>query len=380
MSPFRRALTRTGTLIVTLAVAGAAAGAVAGVAILLAQQADSLPTPPRADPLPVRVIPSGAEPGYTVIRRFTGQIAAAATTDLGFETGGRIDLIGPREGDRVAAGDVIARLDTRSLMADRAAALADRAALAAQAELARLTANRQADLQARGHSATRVADEARLALASLTAQIAAADARIAGIDVGLDKALLRAPFAAEIGTRHLDPGATVGAGAPVVRLLSVAAPELRAGLPPDLAATLRPGDAMQVDLGGTVVPARLIRLRPDLSPATRTREAVLALDLPADMPAPFGSSATLLIPQRVEAPGQWLPLAALRDGPRGTWAVMVLAPDGTGTTVLRPEAVEVLHTDATRAYLRGALPPGTLILAEGTHRVTPGQPVTPIAD
>lgn len=380
MSPFRRLMTRTATLIVTLAVAGAAAAAVAGVSILLAQRADSLPTPPRADPLPVRVVTSRGEDGYTLTRRFTGQIAPAAATDLGFETGGRIDWIGPQEGDHVAEGEVIARLDTRSQMADRNAALAERAALAARAELARLTADRQADLQARGHSAAAQGDDARLTLAALMAQIAAADARIAGIDLLLDKAALRAPFAAEIGTRHLDPGATVAAGTPVARLLSLRAPELRAGLPPDLAATLRPGDAVRVDLQGRAIPARVIRLRPDLSPATRTREVVLALDLPDGLPVPHGATATVLIPQNVQAEGQWLPLTALRDGPRGTWAVLVAAPDGAGGTLARPEAVEILHTDTTRVFLRGALPPGTPILAEGTHRVTPGQPVAPVAD
>jgi membrane fusion protein, multidrug efflux system len=66
--------------------------------------------------------------GYTVTRRFTGQIEAAARTDLGFELGGRITEVLVEEGDVVAAGTVLARLDTSALIPERAALEAELAA------------------------------------------------------------------------------------------------------------------------------------------------------------------------------------------------------------------------------------------------------------
>jgi hypothetical protein len=42
---------------------------------------------------------------------------------------------------------------------------------------------------------------------------------------------------------------------------------------------------------------------------------------------------------------------------------------------VRREAVEVLHVAEGRAFVRGALPVGLPIVANGTHRVAPGQAV-----
>jgi membrane fusion protein, multidrug efflux system len=90
---------------------------------------------------------------YTVTRRFTGQIEAAARTDLGFELGGRITEVLVEEGDVVASGTVLARLDTSALIPERAALEAELAALAADAELARLTLARNDALTERGFRA-----------------------------------------------------------------------------------------------------------------------------------------------------------------------------------------------------------------------------------
>jgi hypothetical protein len=38
-----------------------------------------------------------------------------------------------------------------------------------------------------------------------------------------------------------------------------------------------------------------------------------------------------------------------------------------------PAAVEVIHTDGARVFLRGMLPPAARIVAEAPDRVAPGQ-------
>jgi RND family efflux transporter MFP subunit len=328
-------------------------------------------------PLDVRVTRVRHEAGFVTERRFAGRVAPARRAALGFELGGRLAEVTVEAGAVVSAGDVLARLDRRSLEADRAAALAERAALEAEAELARLTAERRAALQAQGHAATQAFDEARLGLARLEASIAAADARIAGIDLALEKSELRAPFAGEIGTRHLDPGATVAAGTPVVDLFAQGAPELRVGLPAALAAELDPAAQVAVELGDARVAARLVRLRPDLDPATLTREATFVLDMPPGAVRPgFGDTAAVILRERIAAEGFWLPLAALSEGARGSWQVMVAEPEGP-VPVARPEAIEVLHTDGARVFVRGAIPQGTPVVADGAHRLVPGQPLAP---
>jgi RND family efflux transporter MFP subunit len=315
--------------------------------------------------------------GYSVTRAFTGQVEAAARTDLGFELSGRITHVAGEEGDLVAAGAVLARLDDSALIPERAALEAELAALAADADLARLTLARNDALTERGFRSVAALDDARLALTRAEAGMAAVRARIAGVDVRLGKSVLIAPFAARIGQRLADPGQTAAAGQTVLVLFDAAPARLRVGLPPDLASELRVGDAMLVDMGGTIQPASIRRIRPDLDPDTRSRSVVLTL--PADADPVLGDTVALILEQVIEETGFWAPLSALREGVRGSWSVMALEATPEGDRTLSA-AVEVIHIDGARVFLRGRLPAGARIVEEAPDRVAPGQLVLAMAE
>lgn len=373
ISGIRKALGRVLTATVTLMVCGAAAAAVIGGFSLMTAEGDAAPaaTAPRTS---VGVMTVELESGYTVTRRFTGQVEAAARTDLGFEFGGRITEVLVEEGDIIAAGTVLARLDISSLIPERAALEAELAALATDAELARLTLARNDALMERGFRSVAAQDDARLTLARAEAGMAAARARIAGVGVRLEKSVLTAPYPARIGARMADPGQTAAAGQTVLVLFDAAPARARVGLPPDLAAILSVGESVAVDIGGTIQTATLRQIRPDLDPTTRSRSVVLAL--PANTAPVLGDTVALILEQTVAATGFWAPLGALREGVRGSWSVMALetTPEGDRT---RPAAVEVIHTNGARVFLRGELPPGARIIAEAPDRVAPGQLVLP---
>ncbi len=368
-SRVRRALRKSVTLVVTMVVfGGAGAGVLAGFSVIAA---DRSVIPDAAAPrTTVAVMTVRPEPGYSVTRRFTGQIEAAARTDLGFELGGRVTEMLVEEGDVLPAGAIVARLDTSALIPERAALEAELAAVAADAELARLTLARNDALTERGFRSVAAQDEARLALARAEASMAALRARIAGVEVRLEKSVLITPFAARIGARLADPGQTVAAGQSVLVLFDAAPARARIGLPPDLAATLTVGQGVPVEAGDAALSATIRQIRPDLDASTRSRSVVLAL--PADAAPVLGDTVALLLTQRVDDPGFWAPLSALREGVRGSWSVMAVAATAEGDRML-PAAVEVIHTDGSRVFLRGALPPGARIVAEAPDRVAPGQ-------
>ena len=102
-SDIRTALGRVLTVAVTLMVCGAAAAAVIGGYSLIAATGDAAPgvAAPRSS---VGVMSVEMVAGYTVTRRFTGQIEAAAQVDLAFELGGRITEILVEDCDVVPAG------------------------------------------------------------------------------------------------------------------------------------------------------------------------------------------------------------------------------------------------------------------------------------
>jgi RND family efflux transporter MFP subunit len=347
---------------------GAGAGILAGLS-LLASDADAVSgsSAPRTT---VPVMTVDLEQGYDVTRRFTGQIEAAARTDLGFELGGRVTEVLVEEGDIVPAGSVLARIDTSALVPEKAALEAELAAVAADAELARLTLARNDALMERGFRSVAAQDEARLGLARAEASMAALRARIAGVDVELEKSVLTAPFAARIGARLADPGQTVAAGQTMLVLFEATPPRARVGLPPDMAAALSPGDPLWIALNGCLVKATLRQIRPDLDPVTRSRMVVL--DLPDTVAPVLGDTLQLILEQEIDEQGFWAPLSALREGARGSWSVMAVEATGEGDRIL-PAAVEVIHTDGTRVYLRGTLPPGARIVAKAPDRVAPGQ-------
>ena len=326
-------------------------------------------------PLPVAAVAAPMEAGYTITRRFTGRVVARRIAVAGFETGGLVEAVRVDDGDRVAAGDVLARLDTRILSADRDRLVAERARVAARLDLAEVTTARRAALAAAGHSSAQAYDDARFEAAALAAELESVDAAIAAIDVSLDKAVLRAPFPGHVTARAVDDGTVVAAGQPVMEIVEDARPEVRVAVPAAFAATLAAGDPVRLELLGRPETGTVTAVLPDLSRATRT---VTVLVRPDDaVAAPSGEIARMLVERRVDTAGHWVPLSALAEGTRGLWTVYALQPDEADPDTYRVERalVEVLHPEAERVFVRGTLAADALILADGPHRVVPGQRV-----
>jgi RND family efflux transporter MFP subunit len=324
-----------------------------------------------ADPMPVAALPLRRASGYGESRRYAGRLEPARETVLGFERAGKVVEVMAGEGDAVTAGEVIARLDTRLLRNARDRLIAVREAQEASVELARLTDERQAGLTDRAVSAQR-RDETRLQLSEARARLAETDAALDGIAIDLEKSVLRAPYAGHVAARLVDEGAVVDAGGPVLELLETSAPRARIGLAPDAAAGLEIGGRYSIDYRGLSHPARLIALRPDIDPASRTVEALFALDAAAGLA--FGDLVGFEARQWHDAPGYWVPLTALVEDDHGLWSVYAIA-EGPGAPRVRSAAVRVLSVEGERAFVAADLPDGASVVRDGTHRVIPGQSI-----
>lgn len=364
-------------LIATAATGLLAMGLVAGGAEILSSRAASVQIEQAAPPVTVSRREIRLESGFNIPHSFIGRVEAVQTTSVAFEFGGTVSAVLVDEGSKVGKGQVLARLDTRQLENQKTTRLAARRALEAQIRLSQLTLDRQQALQKKGFATTQAFDQVRLGLAELEARIAEADAAIAGIDIQLDKSVLYAPFDGQIGNRSVDEGAFVNGGLPVVTLLQQADPQMRVGLAPSVANTLAPGQSVDVEIAGRTYAATLLKFRPDLDPATRTRTALFAI--PADEGEAtllYGQTGRVKLESRIEERGAWVPVASLREGARGLWTVLTLGEiNQSGETTVEIEAVEVLYADEERAFVRGTFRPGTEMIDAGPHRVTPGQSV-----
>lgn len=311
----------------------------------------------------------------TTTEHYAGRIEAARTSRLAFERSGTVTHILADEGATVRAGDTIARLDTRLLEARVSELQARRAVLEAQTELARLTAERKKKLQDRGFATGQDHDTARLALTGLKARIREVDAALEATSIDIRKSVLVAPYGGTIAARRLDEGAIVTAGMPVMDLMESARPQIRVGVPQDHAAHLNIASDYFVDYAGARISARLIAVRPDIDPATRTLVALF--DLKPSPLVRFGATAHLALEIRRPADGFWLPLSTLQSGTRGLWTVLTVVEDENGARVGR-ESVEILTVDGDRAFVRGTLADGTALIAGGGHRIVPGTRIRPV--
>lgn len=363
----RRLLSGAGFLIGAAVFAGLASLGIAALHLRAAAEA------PRAvvEPVHVETVKARIEDGYARAVTYTGRLEAARQTALAFERGGLVLAMAKDEGQVVRAGDVVARLDTAQLQATRRQLEARGRELEAQRNLASLTLGRQSRLKTQGWSPEQRFDEAEATLAQLSAAIDQVGAQIAGIDIDLIKAELTAPFDGRIAARSVDEGAVVAAGTPVLTLLETGRRQARIGVPPDVADTLAAQTSLRIDVQGRMLTATLAARRPDLETGTRTVTVLLDIDA-GSTDVTLGELASLAVPATVPERGAWLPLTALKEGRRGLWIVLVADRKDAGTTV-RAEAVEVLHVEDARVFVRGTFRDGDPIIAHGTDRVVAGQ-------
>jgi len=350
---------------------------------LIGERAAAVDGPAPQPPIAVTMTPVVESSGYVRHSRHVGLVEPRRQTALAFETGGTVVDVLVEEGDKVREGQVVAQLDTRTLEAERRAHIAARAALSSDLERAQLALERQQALEARNFTAEQSFDDARLLVARSEALIIQSDAAIAAIDVSLDKATLRAPFNAEVGSQTIDEGSTVSAGTPVAVLLEDSKPMVRLGVPANQNEAFVEGSSHTIDIDKIAYSATVASTRSDLSARTRTLDVLLRLDVSGTKPAPaFGQTAELVLQQYYQQPGYSIPLSALSEGEEGLWSVFVKQPDEPGSdtgTVVR-EHVDILHTDGVTAFVQGPLSGNAQIINNGPHRIVVGQRVRNVAD
>ncbi len=353
--------------------------AAAGAAALLALHARAARDAPEAaaPPLPVRVATLRFQDGYAAEERFAGRVEPARSARLAFERAGLVAAVLVEEGDAVAGGAPVARLDADALGLERRRLEAQRRALEADLALGEATLARAETLRDRGFETGQTLDEARYRVAALKARIAETDAALAAVDLDLEKSVIRAPFAGVLARRLLDEGAVVSPGAALGLLQETGRPRARIGLPAARARALPPGFAATLETPAGPVAARLAAVSPEIDPATRTVSALFDLDPAADLA--MGAVVRLPLLRREPGRGAWAPLSALQEGERGLWTVYVVEESADGPRARRA-AVEALHVAGGRAFLRGPLPDGARIVAGGLNRLTANRLVAPVAE
>ena len=269
----------------------------------------------------------------------TGTLRPLNQVDVGVEVSGTLVDVLADFNDRVAEGDVLARVDTDRLEAQLSQTTANleqaKANLIdarAAAQEARSRFRRAEQLHGRGFvsdqgldGARATRDRANAAIASAAARVSVAEAAVQSDTTALSKAVIRAPINGIVLSRTIEPGQTVAATFQTPILFTLAEDlskmELHVDIDEaDIGSIAEGQDAtFQVDAyPGQSFEAKLISIRnaPQTIQGVVTYESILSVDNSALILKPgMTATAEILVAEVQEALS--VPSSALRFAPAG---------------------------------------------------------------
>jgi RND family efflux transporter MFP subunit len=222
-----------------------------------------------------------------------GSVVARNRAEITTRMMARVSVLTVDVGSRVAQGDVLIRLGTEDIAANRAKAEA--AVMVAQAarDEAAKHADRMDTLLAQDVVPQVQRDQAHLQLTQAESQLAMANATLREVETARSYAAIRAPFSGEVVGRFIDEGDVAAPGMPLLVVEEAGPRDGRLAVPVEAAEGLKVGSPIRVStLGGREheAPVRLVSAGAD--PMSRTVE--VRVTLPSDWPT--GVSLTALIP------------------------------------------------------------------------------------
>jgi len=275
-----------------------------------------------------------------------------------------------RPGDVVERGQVIATLDCRSASASsKAVAMQARAIQAEQEAIAHESA-RVAELKEGGFASPNEIERHAADSASKQAQVMETEAKMQRATLEVNDCVLRAPFAGEIATRLVDPGAFVRPGIDVASVVDRNTVRVIAEVPEADFDVARVGVAVVIRALATSreLHAKIARRSPAADLSTRTVH--LEIDVPdPDRSLPVGTTAELGIDVGEPTPATEIPLIAASV--RGSKAT-VFVVDGQQAK----KAVYTIKGErGGQLFLEPSLPAGSHVVTEGRSLLKDGDRV-----
>jgi RND family efflux transporter MFP subunit len=270
---------------------------------------------------------------------------------------GSVTAVLVREGERVARGAVLARVDARDVEAKRAQVDAGITAAEAVYQDALTQAQRFRALYADSAATRYQLDQVETGLTRAESGLHTARAARAELDAVGAYAEIRAPFAGTVTKRFVDPGAFASPGAPVAEVQDASRLRISVSVPAEVAVSLKRGDRVDAEVEGSPASATIEGAVPSGAGGVYTVNAIVAN---AHGEFPPGGSATLKVPQGSRR-AILVPAAALvREG--DLTGVRVKTPQGSDLRWVRLGAARDAGAEASIEVLSGLVAGDTILL------------------
>ena len=314
-----------------------------------------------------------------------GRLVARQSGVVAARTGGAVAEIRVTVGDRVEKREVVAVLARDRLRATREL----RAAEVAQADAAVATSMAEFDYvtqamkrleglrrsaafsQARFDDKRQEVVKAKSATIEKEAALLRARVNLKMADIELRDSEIRAPYAGVVSVRHIEVGAYVGVGQPVVTLIDDEHLEIEAAVPAGRIRGLAPGTPVVFQLVDASSSRAVVRaVVPEENPLTRTRTVRFTPRFNGDhRNLATNQSVTLHIPA---GPARTV-VSVHKDAVlnRSGGALVFVVTEGAA----RPRPVRLGKAVGGRFEVIDGLEPGDLVVVRGNERLRPGQKV-----
>lgn len=202
----------------------------------------------------------------------SGALKASQSAIIKARVAGELQELSVREGDRVQAGQVIARIDQTEYQARVRQAQQQADAAKAQVDIAQRQFNNNQALVNQGFISQTALLTSQASLNGATATHAAALAALDLANKSLADATLRSPLSGVVAQRLVQPGERVAIEARLVEVINLSQLELEAALTAEDASLVRVGMTAQLKVEGvdTPITAKVLRINPSAQTGSRS--------------------------------------------------------------------------------------------------------------
>lgn len=302
-----------------------------------------------------------------------GTLRPSRQADLSSQTGGLVETVTVRPGDRVTEGQVLVQVDVERLKLDLDLQRSNAAASQAQLALAEGQLERAKALVNRGVSTASTLEEAQSSVDSLRASLSAQTDQVAAAELDLRNATILAPFDGIVSVRSVEPGAYVGVGSPFITVVDLSTVEMEANASVSAGALLRPGQPVTITVDGIegrTFPGTVERINPVATEGTRTIPVYVTL-ANADGILLGGMFATGEVIVAEQADAIAIPTDAIREDGQGAYVLRIV--DGTLT---RQAVAPADQWEGGLTQLAEGLAPGDVVVSAALPELSVGDLVT----
>ena len=354
-----------------------AASTVLGIAVLSGCTKEPPPKPPTL--VKAMQVVGADDLSQTV---FPGRASAGQEANLSFRVAGPLVELPVSVGDKVAAGDLIARIDPNDYQVTLNSAQAQlqsiRAAYtAAENDYQRVMSTFREDP---GATSQRAVDASRALRDQALAQVSSVESLVQTATDRLGYTDLLAPFAGEVVETYVENFETVVPMRPIARLLDPSSIELIVSVPENLIGYGDYVTSISVSfnaLPGVSIPATIKEIGREATQATRTYPVTLVMAQPegGEILPGMAGEATIeaRLPEGTGRTGISIPATAMFAGSDiEVTNVWVIDP---ATNMLSQRAVETGRLSSSGMLITAGLKAGEWIVVAGTHSLSDGQEV-----